>query len=71
MTSPTFNPRERVAEIGTRATAVVMEAANGQPWTPATLYAAAESLRSARPRLAKRLHDLGAQWAVLHKTVRA
>ena len=66
-----FNPRARVAEMGTRAWDTVMHVANGQSWTFATIYAAAESLQSTRPRIAKRLHNLGAEWAVNYREVRA
>lgn len=71
MTAETFNPRALVAAMGRITEAFVEEAADGKPWTFATLYAAADALRSTRPRLAKRLHDLGATWAVLHREVRA
>ncbi len=71
MSAVDFNPRQWVADMGVTAMTAVNLSANGQPWTPATLYAAAESLRSVRPRLAKRLHDLGAVWAVNHKGTRA
>lgn len=71
MTAETFNPRALVAAMGANALSEVIHAADGKPWTFATLYAAADALRSTRPRLAKRLHDLGATWAVLHRQVRA
>lgn len=71
MTTDTFNPSVIVAAMGTNALSAVTTAANGAPWTFATLYAAADAIRSTRPRLAKRLHDLGATWAVLHREVRA
>lgn len=71
MSAETFNPRALVAAMGATVTTAVTLAADGKPWTFATLYAAADALRSTRPRLAKRLHDLGATWAVLHREVRA
>ena len=66
-----FNPKELVNAMGVNVRCAVAAAANGAPWTPATLYAAADALRSTRPRLAKRLHDLGATWMVLHREVKA
>ena len=72
MSSVEFNPRELVAKMGVTAMPAVNLAANGWLWTPATLYSAAQILRTNRhPRLAKRLHDLGARWSVLHPEVGA
>jgi len=71
MTSVEFNPRKRVADIGFRAVTAVEYIADGKPWSPAVLYAAADYLKPMRPRIAKRLHDLGAVWAVNFKGVSA
>lgn len=67
MTSPTFSPRARVESLGRRAVDAVNAVANGEPWTFHHVYAAAEALRPNFSSLAKRLHVLGAEWAVLHR----
>lgn len=72
MTAPTFNPRARVEALGSRAFRAVETSAAGFPWTFHVLYAAADDLHAAGfLRLAKRLHSLGAEWAVLHREARA
>lgn len=71
MTAPGFDPRARVEALGERALRAVETAAAGVPWTFHVLYAAADNLHAAGfSRLAKRLHDLGAVWAVNHREVR-
>ena len=71
MSAANFNPRERVAAMGTRALSAVYAAADGKPWTFATLYAAAQALLPTKPRLARRLHQLGAEWAINYRETRA
>lgn len=71
MTGPAFNPRARVEALGRRAVDAVNVVADGSPWSFSHLYGAAKALQSTRPTLAKRLHNLGAEWAVLHREVRA
>lgn len=66
-----FNPRARVESLGRRAVSAVNAIAEGKPWTFHHLYAASIALRETRPTLAKRLHNLGAEWAVNHRDARA
>lgn len=71
VTAPTFDPKARVASLGLRAFNAVQSAAAGEPWTFHHVYAAAEALRPKFSSLSKRLHVLGAEWAVNHREVRA
>ena len=71
MSASTFNPRARVESLGRRAVDAVNTVADGKPWTFAHVYAASRALQSTRPTLSKRLHNLGAEWAVLFREVKA
>lgn len=76
MSAP-FDPIAEIQDISPRALAVCYGIAPGQPLIPAHVYDAATLFRDGSeqtgapcPRIAKRLHNLAARWAVLHRDVK-